>query len=170
MRLRPMTRADLPLLATWLREPLVAEWWHDDPDAVEQRYGPSIDGVDPAALRIGESEGRAVGFVQWFRMADEPEYLAELTPILEVPEDACSMDYLIGDPATRGRGLGTALVAAALVEVGPVPLVVPVHARNGASIAVLRRNGFLVAARGELEPDNPAHSREHVVLLRTPTG
>lgn len=166
--LRPLTRDDFGLLGGWLREPLVAEWWHDDPDpeALERQYGPAIDGADPARLRIGSVDGVPVGFVQWYRLADEPAYAAELEPLLPVPEDAWSLDHLVGSPEHRGRGIGTALVRAALAEIGPAPVIVPVHADNAASAGVLRRAGFTVAAEGELEPDNPAHSRHHVVLVR----
>ena len=75
------------------------------------------------------------------------------------------MDYLLGAAPDRGRGAGVAMLGAALAEIGPVPVVVPVHARNAASIAVLQRVGFAVVARAELEPDDPAHSRQHVALL-----
>jgi aminoglycoside 6'-N-acetyltransferase len=168
LALRPLTRDDFGLLGTWLREPLVAEWWHDDPepDALERRYGPAIDGTEPTELRIGELEGAPVGFVQWYRLADEPRYTDELAALLPVPDGAWSLDYLVGSPARRGRGAGTALVRAALAAIGSAPVVVPVHAGNGASAAVLRHAGFSVAAEGALEPDNPAHSRRHLVLVR----
>ena len=55
---------------------------------------------------------------------------------------------------------------AALAAIGPAPVVVPVHLRNPASAAVLRHAGFTVVARADLAPDNPAHSREHLVLVR----
>lgn len=170
--LRPLTRDDFDLLGGWLREPLVAEWWHDDPDpeALEREYGSAIDGVEPSRLRVGELDGVPVGFVQWYRMSDEPGYSAELATILPVPDGAWSLDYLVGSPEHRGRGVGTALVRAALAAMGPVPVIVPVHAKNLASAGVLRRTGFVVAAEGELEPDNPAHSRRHVVLVLGSAG
>ncbi|GAA2751355.1 GNAT family N-acetyltransferase [Amnibacterium kyonggiense] len=166
--LRPLTRADLALLGTWLREPLVAEWWHDDPNpaALERQYGPSIDGRDPTVLRMGEVDGVAAGFVQWYRWADEPDWAAELAPFLRIPDDAWSLDYLVGEPTLRRRGIGTALVRAALERIGPAPVVVPVQAGNAGSIALLRRAGFAVVAHADLEPDNPAHGRDHVVLAR----
>lgn len=163
-----MTRADLPLLGTWLREPIVAEWWHDDPDpeALERQYGDALDDRDPTVLRIGEVDGVTAGFVQWYRLADEPEYAAALSPFLPVPDAAWSLDYLVGVPELRRRGVGTALVLAALAELGTAPVVVPVQAGNLASVATLRRAGFTVAAEALLEPDNPAHGREHLVLVR----
>jgi aminoglycoside 6'-N-acetyltransferase len=168
VELRPLTRADLPLLGGWLQEPLVDEWWHDDPapEALERRYGPAIDGLQPTELRIGERDGVAVGFVQWYRLADEPEYTAELAPHLPIPEDAWSLDYLVGAEEHRRRGIGTALVRAALAEIGPHPVIVPVHAENPGSAGVLRNAGFRVVTAADLEPDNPAHSRRHLVLLR----
>jgi aminoglycoside 6'-N-acetyltransferase len=166
--LRPMTRDDLPLLGTWLREPLVHEWWHDDPapEALERQYGAALDGREPTVLRIGEVDGTPVGFVQWYPFAAEPDYAAELAPFVPVPEDAWSLDYLVGAPEHRGRGIGTALVLAALDRIGRAPVVVPVHARNTASAAVLRRAGFVLEAHADLEPDNPAHTRDHLVLTR----
>ena len=166
--LRPLTRPDLALLGERLREPLVHEWWHDDPapEALERQYGASIDGRDRTALCIGELAGEPVGFVQWYPLADEPEYVAELAPFLAVPDGAWSLDHLVGAARHRGQGVGTALVRAALAAIGPVPVVVPVHADNPASAAVLRANGFAVVAEADLEPDDPAHSRRHLVLAR----
>lgn len=164
--LRLLARADLPLLGGWLEEPLVAEWWHDDAsaDALEQRYGPAIDGREPTAVRIGEdADGVPLGLVQWYRFADEPEYRAELEAVVPVPADAWSLDYLVGAAEHRRRGVGTAMVRAALAEIGAAPVLVPVHAENAGSAGVLRRAGLVPVAEADLEPDNPAHSRRHVI-------
>ncbi|WP_375405208.1 GNAT family N-acetyltransferase [uncultured Amnibacterium sp.] len=169
--LRPLRRDDFGTLGEWLREPLVHEWWHDDPDpvALEQQYGAAIDGREPTALRIGEHDGVPVGFLQWYLLADEPDYTAELTPFLPIPHDAWSLDYLVGSPAHRRQGVGTALVQAAVATIGASPIVVPVQAGNFASAAVLRRAGFTLAAEADLEPDNPGHSRAHLVFTRSPS-
>ena len=182
LHLRPLRREDLPLLGSWLREPLVQEWWHDDAgsDALERQYGPAIDGAEPTTLRIGElippgprtdtGAGEPVGFVQWYPLASEPEYTAELARFLPIPEGSWSLDYLVGSEAHRRRGVGTALVRAAVEALGAAPIVVPVHADNIASVRVLGHAGFVVAAHADLEPDNPGHSRAHLVLLRRPPG
>jgi aminoglycoside 6'-N-acetyltransferase len=179
VQLRQMRRADLPLLSRWLAEPLVARWWDDDSslDAVEAQYGPSVDGTDPTAVYLAEHEGRAVGLIQVYRFDDEPESLAELSTVCPVPPGALSVDYLIGEPEARGRGLGAAMIAAAVArgfadhpDAGE--LLVPVVAANEASWRALERAGGTRYAVGELEPDNPVDSRDHVVhrFVRPTTG
>jgi aminoglycoside 6'-N-acetyltransferase len=170
VQLRPLRREDFPLLSRWLAEPSVARWWHDDDslDAVEAHYGPSVDGVDPTALYLAGHGGRAFGFVQVYRFDDEPESLAELSAVCPVPPGALSVDYLIGEPSARGRGLGAAMIAAAVArgfadhpDAGEV--LVPVVAANEASWRALERAGGARYAVGGLEPDNPVDSRDHVV-------
>lgn len=170
VELRPLTRADLPLLGRWLREPLVARWW-DEPstaEAVEARYGPSIDGTDPTAVYLASSGGELFGLVQVYAFADEPEYTAELATVCPVPAGALSIDYLVGEPAARGRGLGAAMIAAAVARgfadhPDAHDVLVPVALGNEASWRALRRAGAHWYAEGELEPDNPIDPRDHVV-------
>jgi aminoglycoside 6'-N-acetyltransferase len=170
VELRPLRREDFPLLSRWLAEPLVARWWADDSslDAVEAQYGPSVDGTDPTALYLAEHEGQAFGFVQVYRFDDEPETRDELSAVCPVPPGAISIDYLVGEAGARGRGLGAAMIAAAVArgfadhpDAGE--LLVPVVAANEASWRALERAGGARYAVGELEPDNPVDSRDHVV-------
>lgn len=170
VELRPVRRADFPLLCRWLAEPLVARWWDDDssPEAVEAQYGPSVDGTDPTAVYLGVHEGRVFGLIQVYRYDDEPESLAELATVCPVPPGALGVDYLIGEPEARGRGLGAAMIAAAVArgfadhpDAGEV--LVAVAAANEASWRALERAGATRHATGELTPDNPVDSRDHVV-------
>jgi aminoglycoside 6'-N-acetyltransferase len=177
VELRPLARSDLPLLSRWLREPLVARWWNEPsaPEALEERYGPSIDGTDPTAVYLADHHGETFGLVQVYAFADEPDYAAELSAVCPVPDDALSIDYLIGEPAARGRGLGAAMIAAAVARgfadhPDARDVLVPVALGNEASWRALRRAGAHWYAEGELEPDNPIDSRDHVVhrFLRRP--
>lgn len=167
---RVLQRADLPLLARWLAEPLVARWWAHDPsaEALERDFGPSIDGTDVTELLVAQLDGRPVGLVQRYPIAAYPDYVEELAPVLPVPPGALSLDYLIGEPEARGRGVGARMIAAAVTGgwaryPDARDVVVPVHAANQASWRALERAGFSRVAEGELEPDNPADSRDHVV-------
>jgi aminoglycoside 6'-N-acetyltransferase len=166
--LRLLTRDDYWVLSEWLREPLVRRWWADDPSlsAIEEQYGGSIDGTDPTRVLVASEDGTAYGLVQWYRYADEPEYVAELGESVELPAGATSIDYLVGVPEARGRGLGSAMVAAVLELVrasGSRSVVVPVHAENESSWRMLERCGFRRVGEAELEPDNPDDDRRHVV-------
>ena len=167
---RPLERVDLPLLARWLAEPLVSRWWAHDPspEAVLADFGPVLEGSDPTEVELACAGDRPFGLLQRYTFADNPEYVAELAPVHPVPEGALSIDYLIGEPSARGRGLGAAMIAAAVArgfadhpEASDV--LVPVALGNRSSWRALRRAGATWYADGELEPDNPVDPRDHVV-------
>ena len=173
---RPLLRSDLRLLATWLAEPLVARWWNHEftAEAVERDFGASIDGAEPTDVFVASADGVPFGLIQRYLIGAYPGYEAELAPVCVVPPGALSVDYLVGEPALRGRGLGAAMVAG-LVErswsshPGSADVLVPVAAGNVASWRLLERAGFRRYAEGQLEPDNPVDSADHYVYrLRRP--
>jgi aminoglycoside 6'-N-acetyltransferase len=179
VELWPLARADFPLVSRWLAEPLVDRWWHDDPSpaAVEAQFGPTVDGDDPTRVYLGVHEGTPFGLVQVYRYDDEPGFLAELSAACPVPAGALSLDYLVGEPDARGQGLGTAMIAAAVARgfadnADAHDVLVPVVVANEASWRALRRAGASWYAAGELTPDNPVDSRDHVVhrFTRSPAA
>jgi aminoglycoside 6'-N-acetyltransferase len=168
---RRAARADFPLLARWLAEPHVARWWNHEftAEAIERDFGASADDAEPNEDYLALLDGTPVGLVQYSRYSDYPEYAEELSGVLEIPPSAVSIDYLIGDPARTGRGLGTAMIKAFTdriwrVDATATCVIVPVVSANRASWRALQRAGFHLAARGELEPDNPIDDRSHEVL------
>ena len=175
---RPLRRADFGLLTRWLEEPAVARWWAHEttPEAVEADFGPGVDGEDPTQRLLALTGGRPFGLVQRYRIADEPEYLEELSPVVDVPPRALSIDYLIGEPDVRGGGAGTAMLAAFVADSWAVhpdadAVLVPVAAGNVASWRALEKAGFTRVAEGPLTPDNPIDPPDHVLyLLRRPAA
>jgi aminoglycoside 6'-N-acetyltransferase len=170
VRFRPLTRADFPLLRTWLEEPVVARWWnHETTDAaLERDFGPSLDGADPAELFVALDGDEPFGYAQRYPIAATPEYAEELGALCALAPGALSIDYLIGVPGRRGRGLGAAMIAAFVTAAWAAypdapQIVVPVAAGNVASWRALERAGFERVAEGELEPDNPIDPPDHVV-------
>lgn len=162
LALRPLARADLALLVAWLAEPHVAAWWRDpaDPDAVAAHYGPAIDGDDPTQLRIAELDGTPVGFGQHYRIADNPDWLASLAPAGDFAR-AAGIDYLIGEAAFTGRGLGTALVGLLVAECATAypdthSVVVAVEDDNTRSWRALQRCGFALVWAGLLASEDPS--------------
>lgn len=166
----PLGRQDFGRLATWLSEPLVARWWNHDssPQAVERDFGPSVDGLDATEIFVARLADRPFGLIQRYPIAAYPEYVEELAPVCPVPPGALSVDYLIGEPDLRGRGLGAAMIAALVAESWDrypqaADVLVPVAAGNRASWRALERAGFERIAEGPLKPDNPRDPPDHVV-------
>ncbi|MGA7759719.1 MAG: GNAT family N-acetyltransferase [Ilumatobacteraceae bacterium] len=174
---RRLSRDDFEILSQWLAEPHVAEWWNHehDRDALEADFGPTIDGEEPAEDWIAVLDGAPIGVVQYCHFVDYPEYVEEMEPVYPVGEGAGSIDYLVGDPGQVGRGVGSRMIADFVDFVWShdpwtTHLVVPVNSANERSWRALLRAGFTLVARGELDPDNPAHDRPHEILrLDRPT-
>ncbi len=168
---RRLARDDFGLLAQWLAEPHVHEWWDHDytHDALERDFGPTADGAEPAQDHISMLNGSPIGVVQYCHFVDYPEYVAEMADVYPVGEGAVSIDYLVGDPGRVGRGVGTAMIEAFVARIwttDPVAthVVVPVNSANERSWRALLRAGFRLVARGDLEPDSPRHDPMHEIL------
>ena len=155
--LRPMTVADLPLMCQWLGAPHVHRWWHDssEPAAVSAEYLPCIEGVEPSHPVIAELPAGPVAFLQWYWWADYPDYGRKV----DAAADEAGFDYLIGEEACCGQGLGTRLVAALIRHIREQDptvggVVVDPEQANTASRRVLEKNGLrLVAVKQIDDPD-----------------
>jgi aminoglycoside 6'-N-acetyltransferase len=170
---RPVRRADLDQVRDWLNEPHVAAWWTpgDGPREpvggavtaaqVEVEYADALDGAGPTHVFVILVEGSPVGLIQWYRLADFPDYAAA------VGEDAgAGVDLFVGDPGHVGRGIGTAAIDGFVTSVvfaereidrcvaGP-------DVRNARSIRAFTSAGFRWA-RDASVPGEPAP--EHVMV------
>lgn len=168
--LRRLTPDDFGRLAGWLAQPHVHRWWFHEftPEAVERDFGPSARGEEPNEDLLALLDGRPVGLVQRCFWHDYPEYVDEIAHILTVPADAVTIDYLIGELADTGHGLGPAIIGAVLADTwAALPragcVIVPVASGNRASWRALEKAGFTRVGAGELPPDNPIDPPEHVV-------
>ena len=115
---RPLADADLPTLHRWLNDPAVVEWWEGDDvswPAVVRDYGSGHG--DPVEHWLALLDGALLGWIQWYRASDaaaeEAFYWGEHVDL----ETTAGIDYLVGDPSARGRGLGSALVRAFVRDV-----------------------------------------------------
>src|SRR5436189_4351813 len=91
---RPLALADLDDLRRWLNTPHVYEWWGvtsgpgslGGPGAdaataaqVHEKYAHGIESDDATTHRhVIDVDGRAIGLIQHYRLADEPEYAAAI--------------------------------------------------------------------------------------------
>lgn len=165
---RPLERADLPLLAAWLREPRVARWWNHEatPEAVERDFGASVRGEEPGEDLVVLLSGRPVGLLQRSIIDDYPEDAADFRAVVELPPRAVELDYLIGRPELRGRGLGSRMIASMVrstwADYPDAPAVfIAVVAANTASWRAAERAGLIRVAEGPMPPDNPADDPLH---------
>lgn len=152
IELRPLVADDLPLVASWLREPHVARWWlaetttEAELEKIAARVAEPADNPTRmlAILERSDSQPNAVpiGWCQWYPY---DAYPAEADAVGARAGD-CGIDYAIGEPGAIGRGQGTELIAALVEEVRrhhpDCGVIVNPDARNMASRRVLERNGF----------------------------
>ena len=162
---RPVREADLPRLAGWLGQPHVARWWREPSDlpGVREKYLPCLDGRDPTELYLIEADGSAIGFIQRYLIADNPEWVQALRATGEAGDaaQAAGIDYLIGDEALTGKGIGSAAISeftALTLDRYPavVSLLVDVSQDNVASWRALERAGYTRCWAGEIESSDPS--------------
>ncbi len=142
-----LAETDLPTLHRWLNEPGIVRWWEGDDvswDGVRRDYWTA---TGPTEHWIASVDGRPFGWIQCYAVADYPEE-AEPWATLGAGPGTAGIDYLIGDPADRGRGLGPEMIRSFVAEVvfGAHP---PWHqvcaapaVDNQASWRALERAGF----------------------------
>ena len=168
---RRVSRDDFGLLADWLAQPHVHEWWAHEytPDALERDFGRSVDGDEPGEDHLALLDGAPIGIVQYCHFVDYPEYVEEMAQVYPVGDGAVTIDYLIGDADRVGRGVGTEMIRAFVDRIWAsdsfaTHVVVPVNSANERSWRALLRAGFRLVARGDLEPDSPGHEPMHEIL------
>lgn len=119
MTFRRLTDADLPLLHAWLNEPGVVRWWEGDDvswDAVVRDYGSA--NADPVEHWLAVRDGEPVGWIQCYAAADfADEDETRQWFAVGVERTAAGIDYVVGDAAARGRGLGSAMIRQFVHEV-----------------------------------------------------
>ncbi len=170
---RRLGRSDFDALSGWLAEPEVRRWWHEDPDpeTIETRYGPIVDGDDPTAVFVVDVDGVASGIIQRYRTTgDEPWDRALRQAVPTLARSAAGIDYLLGRPDVRGRGVGTAMIetfgAALFDELPDVPtIVVAVQQANRASWRALERAGYRRVWAGRLDTADPSDRGPAYVLV-----
>jgi aminoglycoside 6'-N-acetyltransferase len=179
MTMHPLTTADLGLMGEWLRRPHVAAWWREesDPATVAAAYEPLIDGSDPTEGFVVLHEGRPLGFIQRYRLDDNPEW--QQIVAVGVDEDdlnGAGIDYLIGDESMTGRGLGRQMIAQLVADTWEryadiAAVVVAVQQGNPPSWRALEGAGFRRTWAGMLDSDDPSdEGPSYLYVQRRPEG
>jgi aminoglycoside 6'-N-acetyltransferase len=99
IRFRPLEESDLPRVEAWLRAEHVAEWWRDPLEiALEKRR----EGRREVEHYVILENGRSVGLIQTYRVADHSEW----GDLVGAEPEAAGVDLFVGEPDAVGRGLG----------------------------------------------------------------
>lgn len=141
---RPLVLEDAPLLASWLSDPRVLEYYEgrDRPYDLG-RVKTHFYRDDEAAKRrcLVGYDGTAIGYIQYALLdaaeLEEYGYAADAW--------IAGMDLFIGEPEYWGRGIGTALVAGMagrLLTEGPEAVTVDPHAENARALRCYAKAGF----------------------------
>ena len=158
---RPITRADLCLVAGWLRTPEVMRWW-GDPEEQEKLIAQDLD--EPLMRQwIVEHRGDPFAYVQVYPAHAWPQpHLAAL------PDRAQVIDAFIGEPAMLGIGHGNRflrrLADMLLAEGAPIVAIDPDFDNQRARRAYARA-GFVEESAVETE-----HGPAVLMLYRGASG
>ncbi|MBV8951173.1 MAG: GNAT family N-acetyltransferase [Actinobacteria bacterium] len=163
LRFRPLRRRDFALLGSWLAAPHVFEWWREpsEMEAIEARYGPCVDGADPTEVFVVEADAEPIGFVQRYRIDDDPDWRRSLAATSVDARGAAGIDYLIGVEDLTGRGVGPQMIRQFVDETfreqpDLSSIVVAVQQGNRRSWRALEKAGFARRWSGTLDSDDPS--------------
>lgn len=173
---RPLSREDFGLLSEWLGAPHVKKWWLEehDAEAIEERYGPVVDGADPTEVFVIECDELPIGLIQRYRFDDNPGWQATISPS-GAPQDGVGIDYLIGLENLTGRGLGPKAIDRFVTETWArypdiAAIVVSMQEDNRQSWRALEKISFHRVWTGTLMSDDPSDAGiSHVYVLGRPT-
>jgi aminoglycoside 6'-N-acetyltransferase len=142
---RPLAKDDFEMFARWLAKPHVQRWWREPAtiEHVAKDYGACTDGDFKTRVYVVQADATPIGIIQVFRLADYPDEDRHY-PF----RGAVSIDYLIGEEAYVGRGVGTQMIRefvdTVVRELYPDSTGVATGAEldNAASLGALRKAGF----------------------------
>jgi len=151
----PLRADDLALLKEWLGREHVRRWWRD----YGQNLGDAEDalaGRDPAQYFLIVVDGRPVGMIETYLVADNPDWGRQIGE----GEGAAGVDLLIGEEDAVGRGLGPQVLAQFAREVvfarpDVEALVATVEEPNRRSWRAFEKAGFQHAR--DVEEDGLPH-------------
>lgn len=138
-RFRPVTEADMPMLADWLATPEVARWFEEGPAYVDTLRAHLTDWrISMRIVLLGDTP---IAYLQHYRV-----HAWEDHPLGFLPDGARGLDTFIGQSGLMRQGHGPAYmraIAQALFDEGVPALGIDPHPENRAAIRAYAKAGFL---------------------------
>ncbi len=142
-RFRDVSEADLGLLAGWLAEPHIAEWWGDPAAGLaEIREAIAAPSTRPMVVEL---DGAPIAYLQHYDPHMEDDH-----PYGDQPAGTLGLDLSIGPPDLVGIGHGSAIlrqIAGELFAGGAPRLVIDPDPRNARAVRAYGKAGFAAFER-----------------------
>jgi aminoglycoside 6'-N-acetyltransferase len=157
LSVRPLAEEDAALLAAWLSDPRVLEFYEgrDQPhdlDRVQKHFYAEDSGIVRNIVSYGN---RPIGYIQYYEIDGEER---ELYGYAGSQENIFGMDQFIGEPDYWNRGIGTMLIRAMekylLGEMKADRIVMDPQTWNTRALRVYEKCGFV---RKKLLPRHERH-------------
>jgi RimJ/RimL family protein N-acetyltransferase len=157
---RPLEIDDLWLLHRWFAQGHVAAWYRDEAglsyDEVVAKYAPSIRGDEPVHGFIIAYDGRPIGQIQTYRIADFPTYRG----YIEIDGGMAGVDLLIGEPDYVHKGLGSHILCRFVRDIvfgtyQATSCLIDPEVDNTVAIRSYEKAGFRHVATMQQGPDEP---------------
>lgn len=136
---RPLIRADLPLVRSWLERPHVARWWGEVDEEMAEIETILTDPHVEAYLML--LDGCPVGYFQHYDPNAEAGH-----PFRGEPAGTLGLDLSIGEAELIGKGHGSAFIrtfAERAFAAGTSRLITDPHPNNAASVRAFEKAGFV---------------------------
>ena len=143
----PVTQNDMALLRQWMKKPHWRRWW-GDPDTELAMIQAMVDGEDTTRPYIFSIEGEAIGYIQYWIVADskkDPTLMAANPWLAWVPEDAIGIDLSIGEAHHLSKGIGSRALrdfAEMLAGRGHANMIIDPDPMNMRAIHAYKKAGF----------------------------
>lgn len=139
-------REHYPLLAAWLGEPHMREWWGDPDEELEHiRY--MVEGTDTSRPFLIRLDGELVGYIQYWFVGHHQnrEWIEEHPWLAELPADAVGVDLSIGVAEQLSQGIGSAALAAFVAKLrseGHQTIIIDPDPANLRAVRAYEKAGF----------------------------
>jgi aminoglycoside 6'-N-acetyltransferase len=157
-QLRPMSKADLPLVKRWLAEPHVVQWWGDSDQQFEIVSGDlEVEAMEQFVVATND---RPFGYLQCY----DPDVWPE-NGLGTHPRGTRGIDQFIGELDMVDRGHGSAFIRSfidGLLASGVPRVVTDPDPANARAIRAYEKAGFQ-RDRVVQTPDGPA-----LLMVRNP--